>query len=107
MTEMFQRPSIAAIIQHVVSLRSRNASAARRISGASPLLCATATRRSQRRDTATPGAGNQDAAAGTDAGRAEGNGDWDAVGWLHVSSSHPPRPILVIAVVPLTTIRAI
>ena len=46
-------PSIAAFIQRVMS-PSRESSAARRTSGALPLPCATATKRSQRRDTAMP-----------------------------------------------------
>src|SRR5438874_8474483 len=48
------RPSIAAIIHRVILLEPRSCSAARRSSGASALPCATATRRSQQRETATP-----------------------------------------------------
>jgi hypothetical protein len=48
------RASIAAVIQRVIWLRASKSSAARRSSGASPLPCATATRRSQRRATAMP-----------------------------------------------------
>src|SRR5436853_558063 len=43
-------PSIAAVIQRVSSGDARCCNAARRTSPASPLPCATATRRSQRRD---------------------------------------------------------
>ena len=43
-----------------------------------------------------PGAGDQDGAAGTDAGRAEGNGDRDAVVLVVPANAgtHTPRPLL-------------
>jgi hypothetical protein len=49
-----QRPSIAAAIQRFISVDSRNASAMRCRPGAALSPCATATRRSQRCESAIP-----------------------------------------------------